>query len=139
MFLVWSCDFILNQLEANIEFFVESIHESCPRCGKALLPSQSSDGSSATTATARRECKSCRRRIGLCFLCHEPVKGMFVWCPGCGKLSQYCFKRESYASFGLLYAFVVLGHGGHLDHALQWFGGLGGRSVREVCPTGCGT
>jgi hypothetical protein len=39
---------------------------------------------------------------------------MFVWCPGCG-------------------------HGGHLDHALQWFGGLNGQSVREVCPAGCGT
>lgn len=86
-----------------------TISEGCPRCGKALI----ADGSSTTTTGARRECKSCRRRIGLCFLCHEPVKGMFVWCPGCG-------------------------HGGHLDHALQWFGGPDGRSVREMCPTGCG-
>ena len=30
------------------------------------------------------------------------------------------------------------GHGGHLEHALQWFGGSSGRTVREVCPTGCG-
>ena len=37
-----------------------------------------------------------------------------MWCPGCG-------------------------HGGHLEHALQWFGGgHGGKAVREVCPTGCG-
>jgi hypothetical protein len=49
----------------------------------------------------------------MCFICHQPVKGMYVWCPGCG-------------------------HGGHLDHALQWFGGLSGKPVREVCPTGCG-
>jgi hypothetical protein len=33
---------------------------------------------------------------------------------------------------------VAIGHGGHLDHALQWFGGLSGNAVREVCPTGCG-
>ena len=38
---------------------------------------------------------------------------MFVWCPGCG-------------------------HGGHLEHALQWFGGLSGKAVRDQCPTGCG-
>ena len=34
---------------------------------------------------------------------------------------------------------LFVGHGGHLDHALEWFGGQGGTPVREVCPTGCGT
>ena len=43
-----------------------------------LLPSSFSN--------ARRICKSCRRRVGLCFICHEPVKGVYVWCPGCGTL-----------------------------------------------------
>jgi hypothetical protein len=38
---------------------------------------------------------------------------MYVWCPGCG-------------------------HGGHLEHALLWFGGADEKPVREVCPTGCG-
>lgn len=90
-----------------------TIHEACPRCGKALLPSQGAETASTTDVNARRECKSCQRRIGLCFICHEPVRSLYVWCPGCG-------------------------HGGHLDHALQWFGGLNGKSVREVCPTGCG-
>ena len=34
---------------------------------------------------------------------------------------------------------LILGHGGHLDHALQWFGGgQKGKAVRELCPTGCG-
>jgi hypothetical protein len=90
---------------------LDSIHESCPHCGKPLLQA---DGTAADRDnTARRACKSCRRRVGLCFICHQPVKGMYVWCPGCG-------------------------HGGHLDHALQWFGGSSGNSVREVCPTGCG-
>lgn len=86
-----------------------TIHESCPRCGKPLpAPSATDEG-----AAARRTCRSCRRRVGFCFLCHEPVRGVYVWCPGCG-------------------------HGGHLDHALQWFGGQSGKGVREMCPTGCG-
>jgi len=72
-----------------------TIHESCPVCGKPVQ-------------TAKRACKTCRRQIGLCFICHQPVKGIFVWCPGCG-------------------------HGGHLEHALKWFG-----SGQELCPTGCG-
>lgn len=86
-----------------------TIHESCPRCGKVLQPSPSSP----THTSSIKACQNCRRRVGLCFLCHEPVKGVFVWCPGCG-------------------------HGGHLDHALLWFGGPSGKTVREVCPTGCG-
>jgi Zinc-ribbon, C4HC2 type len=71
------------------------------------------DSTGAPAIFARRACHSCRRRVGMCFLCHEPVTGVFVWCPGCG-------------------------HGGHLDHALEWFGGSIGSPVREVCPTGCG-
>ncbi|MGK3754643.1 MAG: hypothetical protein ACI8RD_006952, partial [Bacillariaceae sp.] len=65
------------------------------------------------SSSARKVCKKCRRRVGMCFICHEPVTGMYVWCPGCG-------------------------HGGHLEHALQWFGGLDGKAIRTVCPTGCG-
>jgi hypothetical protein len=86
-----------------------TIHESCPHCGKAI---QSTEGT-AEDGSSRRVCKSCRHRVGMCFLCHEPVKGMYVWCPGCS-------------------------HGGHSQCALQWFGGLSGKAVREVCPTGCG-
>lgn len=88
-------------------------HESCPSCGK-LLPgvtiSREVDqrANETVTVTTQRACGSCRKRIGFCFICHEPVKGVFVWCPGCG-------------------------HGGHLDHALEWFG-----SGNQFCPTGCG-
>lgn len=61
-----------------------TIHESCPRCGKPLLGSTTiQDG--APRLSAQRVCRSCRSRIGLCFLCHQPVKGVFVWCPGCGQ------------------------------------------------------
>mmetsp|Transcript_62676 Transcript_62676/g.70081 ORF Transcript_62676/g.70081 Transcript_62676/m.70081 type:complete len:1140 (+) Transcript_62676:51-3470(+) len=84
-----------------------TIHESCPRCCR---PIESSTGS---FDNGRQVCKNCRRRVGMCFLCHEPVTGMFVWCPGCG-------------------------HGGHMEHALQWFGGSNGKPIRTVCPTGCG-
>ena len=72
-----------------------TIHESCPTCGKPLQ------------GGGQNSCRSCRQKVGTCFICHESVKGMFVWCPGCG-------------------------HGGHLDHALEWFG------KNEFCPTGCG-
>ncbi|KAL7552029.1 hypothetical protein ACHAWF_015240 [Thalassiosira exigua] len=86
-----------------------TIHESCPRCGKPLLGGTTIQDNSGTTSqlSAQRVCRSCRSRIGFCFICHEPVKGLFVWCPGCG-------------------------HGGHLEHALEWFG------FNEFCPTGCG-
>lgn len=90
-----------------------TIHEACPHCGKALLVGEGENLQDRESSLARRSCNSCRRRIGFCFLCHEPVTGMYVWCPGCG-------------------------HGGHLDHALEWFGGLDGNPVREMCPTGCG-
>ena len=95
---------------------LQSIHESCPRCGKPLESSADSSGngnSDMVASSARQACKNCRRRVAMCFICHEPVSGVFVCCPGCG-------------------------HGGHLEHALQWFGGLNGKAVRTTCPTGCG-
>lgn len=90
-----------------------TIHEACPHCGKALLVGEGENLQDRESSISRRSCNSCRRRIGFCFLCHEPVAGVFVWCPGCG-------------------------HGGHLDHALEWFGGMDGKPIRESCPTGCG-
>lgn len=82
-----------------------TIYESCPHCGKPVPIA--SDG--------RRACPSCRKGIGMCFICHMPVRhSVFVWCPGCG-------------------------HGGHLEHAIEWFGGMDGLpSHNEMCPTGCG-
>lgn len=60
-----------------------TIDEACPHCGKPVL-----GGDSGTNGfSSRRVCRSCRRRIGFCFLCHEPVKGVFVLCPGCGEFS----------------------------------------------------
>uniref|UniRef100_A0A7S0CD15 WDR59/RTC1-like RING zinc finger domain-containing protein n=1 Tax=Proboscia inermis TaxID=420281 RepID=A0A7S0CD15_9STRA len=109
-----------------------TIHESCPSCGKQLqgvttivddIATNNGDfgggnSNKSLILTTQRACKNCRRRIGQCFLCHLPVKDLFVWCPGCG-------------------------HGGHLACAQEWFGGVdsyGEPSMRpqEFCPTGCG-
>ena len=84
-----------------------TIHEACPRCGKPLLGNTTAGQDGAPQLSAQRVCKSCRGRIGLCFLCHQPVKGVFIWCPGCG-------------------------HGGHLDHAMEWYVCLGG-ILRVFC------
>lgn len=76
-----------------------TIHEACPMCAKPLH-------------TGQKSCGTCRRKVGLCFLCHESVTGMFVMCPGCG-------------------------HGGHLEHAIEWFTSLDNK-FNQLCPTGCG-
>jgi ribosomal protein S27AE len=49
-----------------------TIHESCPHCGKAIH----ADHRDISGSNARRACKSCRRRVAMCFICHEPVTGM---------------------------------------------------------------
>jgi len=94
--LIKTCkDPVINVLNQNST----TIHESCPRCGKPLLGGtaavQDDTGSSPQLST-QRVCRSCRARIGHCFLCHEPVKGIYVWCQACG-------------------------HGGHHNCALEWF------------------
>ncbi|KAL7573899.1 hypothetical protein ACA910_001913 [Epithemia clementina (nom. ined.)] len=74
-----------------------SISESCQRCGKAILADRrNTDQNHHHSGEARRMCKSCKRIIGSCSICQEPVTGMFIWCPGCG-------------------------HGGHLEHIMGWF------------------
>ena len=41
-------------------------------------------------------CARCSRTLGLCAVCQLPVRGVWVWCQGCG-------------------------HGGHLSHMHAWF------------------
>ncbi len=76
-----------------------TVYESCPICSKPLQG-------------GKKTCKSCKRKVGLCFLCHQSTKGVFVMCPGCG-------------------------HGGCLEHAIEWFNDPNNK-FREYCPTGCG-
>ncbi|KAG0749967.1 hypothetical protein G6F57_004287 [Rhizopus arrhizus] len=41
-------------------------------------------------------CDKCRRLLNPCTICHQTVKGLYVWCQGCN-------------------------HGGHLVHMKEWF------------------
>ncbi|KAL9180041.1 hypothetical protein ACHAXT_008011 [Thalassiosira profunda] len=52
-------------------------------------------------------CNTCGRHPFRCSICCAAVRGACTWCPLCG-------------------------HGGHVDHMMQWF------REQTVCPTGCG-
>lgn len=106
-FLIRSCN---DPFIAALNQQSTTIHESCPHCGKPILAGEGTDISENGCGTARRLCKSCRRRIGLCFLCHEPVKGMYVWCPGCGtfSISQALYEATSLLTSPYLQATVVI-------------------------------
>eukprot|EP01102_Stenamoeba_stenopodia_P018933 TRINITY_DN7028_c0_g1_i1.p1 TRINITY_DN7028_c0_g1~~TRINITY_DN7028_c0_g1_i1.p1 ORF type:complete len:798 (-),score=135.63 TRINITY_DN7028_c0_g1_i1:38-2431(-) len=60
-------------------------YSGCPFCLKPLL------GPNPVWA-----CENCKKITSSCVICHQPVKGVFVWCQGCG-------------------------HGGHANHISQWF------------------
>jgi len=95
-----------------------TVTESCANCSKPLqdvtiISETDHWGQEIKSLTAQKTCKNCRQRLRLCFLCHQPVMGVFAWCPGCG-------------------------HGGHLEHALEWFGASNIYALQGMCPTGCG-
>jgi len=72
-----------------------TIHTGCPHCRKPLLYQSWA-------------CDKCKQLTSHCSLCRQPVKGMYVWCQGCG-------------------------HGGHLAHMQGWFKDHG----QKLCPSGC--
>jgi len=60
-----------------------TVHTGCGKCGKIF-------------ARSGWLCDRCKQpAINTCSICHLPVKGIFVWCQGCG-------------------------HGGHLKHIQEW-------------------
>ncbi|XP_047136789.1 GATOR2 complex protein WDR24 isoform X1 [Hydra vulgaris] len=61
------------------------VHMQCGICYKVL--SSTSHG---------WYCRNCKRSAQICAICHIPVKGLYLWCQGCG-------------------------HGGHLNHIKSWF------------------
>ncbi|KAI9025276.1 WD40-repeat-containing domain protein [Phycomyces nitens] len=63
-----------------------TIHIACNHCFKVVMGT--SNGSWA--------CDKCRRLLNPCSICHQTVRGLYVWCQGCN-------------------------HGGHLDHMREWF------------------
>lgn len=52
-------------------------------------------------------CQDCHSALSTCAVCLQPVRGVYAWCQGCG-------------------------HGGHLEHMLEWFS-----QHSSLCPTGC--
>ena len=150
-----ACDVIRNCNDAFVSGqnkHSTALSESCQRCGKPILTDRFSIGRAQDDEVAafRRMCRTCQKVVGHCFICHEPVTGMYVWCPGCGhgKRDRKCGGLGTICLFvfdhGAKHFLMVLLYkrirksnicfwtGGHLEHAMSWF------SVRQECPTGCG-
>ncbi|CAG0879574.1 unnamed protein product [Darwinula stevensoni] len=58
-------------------------HTKCPQCDHLLVRSGWA-------------CDRCRQLTNTCSVCHQVVRGLYVWCQGCG-------------------------HGGHMTHLKDWF------------------
>eukprot|EP00743_Colponemidia_sp_Colp-15_P008408 GILK01009135.1.p1 GENE.GILK01009135.1~~GILK01009135.1.p1 ORF type:complete len:835 (-),score=98.21 GILK01009135.1:161-2581(-) len=61
-----------------------TIWTSCPHCGKPMA------------STSGAACDNCGSLASWCSICQQPVRGLFLWCQGCG-------------------------HGGHMKHVMEWF------------------
>ncbi|KAL3832670.1 hypothetical protein ACJMK2_024292 [Sinanodonta woodiana] len=59
-----------------------TVHVTCNKCSRQLQRSGWS-------------CDRCKSVTNLCSICHQPVKGLYVWCQGCS-------------------------HGGHMQHIQDW-------------------
>jgi hypothetical protein len=94
------------------------IFNSCPSCMKPLHNENNVVVSSAEGVTSGQEfilrsCSSCKKKLSMCGLCHDPVKKRMAFCIGCS-------------------------HGFHLEHAKEWFSkntmcptGCGHQCVRQ--------
>jgi hypothetical protein len=80
----------------NINAEKTQMPTGCPQCNRGLYE-------------GAHRCNKCLITTSTCCLCHRVVRGIYVWCQGCG-------------------------HGGHADHMDEWF-----RSNKNPrCPSGCG-
>lgn len=61
----------------------------------------------ALQPSAPAHCTGCAADFAVCAVCLQHVRGVYAWCQGCG-------------------------HGGHLEHMLEWFA-----QHSSLCPTGC--
>jgi len=83
-----------------------SIGLTCSRCGHSAQDPRGGEKGFV--------CKHCRLPMTKCAICQVPVRGLYVWCQGCG-------------------------HGGHFKHMMEWFSSKWSsiNGVRGICPTGC--
>lgn len=72
-----------------------TVHTNCPGCGRPLYK-------------VGWACEHCNKPTNTCSVCHQIVKGIYVWCQGCG-------------------------HGGHIQHMYEWFE----KKKQAVCPAAC--
>jgi len=70
------------------------VYTSCTGCDKALPIEYGAGGEKR----GGWWCGRCKNSTSVCTVCHEIVRGMWVWCQGCG-------------------------HGGHVAHVMDWFKG----------------
>lgn len=75
-----------------------TMYAACANCRRPTgLGTAASDASSSSSSTSSSPwCGKCRALVSQCALCLQPVRGVYVWCPGCG-------------------------HGGHVKHLQEWF------------------
>ena len=91
------------------------IFNSCPSCLKPLIneigriEGGGSGGGEESQERILRSCSSCKKKLSMCGLCHDPIKKQTTVCVGCS-------------------------HGFHIECGNLWFEQEGER----VCPTGCG-
>ena len=76
-----------------------TMYAACANCRRptGLGTAPASDPSSGSLSSSSSPwCGKCRALVSQCALCLQPVRGVYVWCPGCG-------------------------HGGHVKHLQEWF------------------
>ena len=73
-------------------------YAACTACRRPIGPGAVEASESTSGASSSPWCGKCRALVSQCALCLQPVRGVYVWCPGCG-------------------------HGGHAAHLQEWFAG----------------
>jgi len=68
-----------------------TVHMQCQNCNKTILA-----GDKPGCYKPGCYCSNCQKIAQTCAICRVPVRGLFVWCQGCG-------------------------HGGHLLHVREWY------------------
>jgi hypothetical protein len=74
-----------------------TMYAACANCRSSIgLGTAAASDSASPSSSSSPWCRSCRSPVSRCALCLQPVRGVYVWCPGCG-------------------------HGGHVKHLQEWF------------------